>query len=68
LALESDFVFTDSLGGVRGRALLFKKVVNVFYGVVETKLMTTGFYEGAEVYCKVCCKQVGWTYIKAEDH
>jgi hypothetical protein len=47
LALESDFVFTDFLGIQRGEALLFKNVVNVYYGLTEEKLMTSGFYKGA---------------------
>lgn len=47
LALESDFVFTDFLGIQRGEALLFKKVVNVYFGIKEEKLMTSGFFKGA---------------------
>jgi len=29
--------------------------------------MQSGFYKGAQVYCKVCLKQVGWTYFETED-
>ena len=47
LALECDFLFTDFLGVNRGEALLFKNVVNVYMGVKEEKLMTSGFYTGA---------------------
>ena len=67
LALESDYVFTDFLGIQRGEALLFKKVVNVYFGLQEEKLMTSGFYKGAQVYCKVCCMQIGWTYFETDD-
>ena len=67
LAYECDYVFTDFLGLGRGEALLFKKVSNVYFGQSEKRLMTSGMYDGAQVYCKVCKKQIGWTYFKTDE-
>ena len=65
--MEKDFCFEDKLGVQRGDAFMFKSVVNVFFGVKEDKLMSSGFYKGAQVFCKVCCKQIGWTYFETDD-
>lgn len=68
IALEKDFVFRDYLGCNRGEAYLFRHIENVYFGQRETKLFTSGFFDGAQVFCKGCNKNIGWIYYKGEDH
>ena len=67
LAVKFNFVQRDFLGTTKGDGLLFKSVVNVYYGVEETKLITSTFFKGASVFCKPCGVRIGWQYIKSDE-
>ncbi|CAA6654907.1 unnamed protein product [Spirodela intermedia] len=48
-----------------GKAYLFTKVVNVFVGKKEKRLMTTGMHTVADIFCVCCGSILGWKYEAA---
>ncbi|KAK4310579.1 hypothetical protein Pmani_017863 [Petrolisthes manimaculis] len=58
--------------GFTGRALLFRRVVNLIYGLTQTfsefnsevqdRLMLTGRYMIRNALCKKCSAKLGWIY------
>lgn len=45
-----------------GRAILFKKVVNVDHGQAVVRKLLTGEHVVKNVYCKKCGVKLGWFY------
>eukprot|EP00250_Pteridium_aquilinum_P013300 c21259_g1_i1 orf=556-930(-) len=49
----------------RGKAYLYKNVVNIVVGDNEERMMTTGMHVVADIYCISCNQNVGWKYETA---
>lgn len=47
---------------VLGRALLFKRVVNLTYTHIQDRVMLTGRHMVRDVMCKNCKTKLGWMY------
>lgn len=41
----------------------FKHRVNVYLGPESQKTMMTGLHRVSDIFCKICFKTVGWTYV-----
>ena len=41
----------------------FKHRVNVYLGPESQKTMMTGLHRVSDIFCKICFKNVGWTYV-----
>ena len=63
-ANTSDLVSKD-FQGTSGKAFLFKRVVNIDYGMDEKKQMTTGVHLVRDAICRCCKLKIGWYYIYA---
>ncbi|ERN09772.1 hypothetical protein AMTRI_Chr08g159600 [Amborella trichopoda] len=50
-----------------GKAYLFKKVVNVFVGPKEDRMMTSGMHTVSDIFCVGCGSIVGWKYLVAHE-
>ena len=61
LALCEDVV-SKSFYSRHGKAYLFSKVVNVFLGECEDRVMMTGLHTVADIFCVGCGSIVGWKY------
>ncbi|CBI25495.3 hypothetical protein VitviT2T_018947 [Vitis vinifera] len=66
LALSEDII-SKSFHTVNGKAYLFNKVVNISVGVHEEKMMMTGMYTVADIFCVGCGSIVGWRYETAHE-
>uniref|UniRef100_A0A7N0ZZI2 Protein yippee-like n=1 Tax=Kalanchoe fedtschenkoi TaxID=63787 RepID=A0A7N0ZZI2_KALFE len=66
LASSGDIV-SKTFHSRHGKAYLFEKVVNVFAGEVEERLMMTGLHTVADIFCVGCGSLVGWTYETAHE-
>ncbi|RVW30689.1 protein yippee-like isoform X1 [Vitis vinifera] len=63
----SVFGSLKSFHTVNGKAYLFNKVVNISVGVHEEKMMMTGMYTVADIFCVGCGSIVGWRYETAHE-
>ncbi|XP_078445202.1 protein yippee-like [Wolffia australiana] len=61
LALAGD-IFSRLFQCSRGKAYLFSKVVNIYAGRKEERLMTTGMHTVADIFCVRCGSILGWKY------
>lgn len=52
---------------VLGRALLFKRVVNLTYTHIQDRVMLTGRHMVRDVMCKNCKNKLGWMYEYATE-
>lgn len=52
---------------VLGRALLFKRVVNLTYTHIQDRVMLTGRHMVRDVMCKNCKTKLGWMYEYATE-
>lgn len=50
-----------------GRALLFKRVVNLTYTHIQDRVMLTGRHMVRDVMCKNCKTKLGWMYEYATE-
>lgn len=50
-----------------GRALLFKRVVNLTYTGIQDRVMLTGRHMVRDVMCKNCKTKLGWMYEYATE-
>lgn len=50
-----------------GRALLFKRVVNLTYSHIQDRVMLTGRHMVRDVMCKTCKTKLGWMYEYATE-
>ncbi|KAK1306034.1 hypothetical protein QJS10_CPA10g01408 [Acorus calamus] len=66
LALSDDIV-SKAFHCRHGKAYLFGKVVNVFSGSNEERMMTTGMHTVADIFCVKCGSIVGWKYEAAHE-
>ncbi|XP_077238707.1 protein yippee-like isoform X1 [Tasmannia lanceolata] len=66
LALCEDIV-SKSFHCKHGKAYLFSKVVNVFVGPKEERMMITGMHTVADIFCICCGSIVGWKYEAAHE-
>ncbi|KAJ8761441.1 hypothetical protein K2173_001572 [Erythroxylum novogranatense] len=66
LALSDD-VISRKFNCRKGRAYLFKKVVNVSVGRQEERMMLTGMHTVEDVLCCCCGQLLGWKYVAAQD-
>ncbi|KAJ6900175.1 hypothetical protein NC652_026339 [Populus alba x Populus x berolinensis] len=66
IALYDDIV-SKSFHCRHGKAYLFKKVVNVFAGEKEERMMITGLHTVADIFCVGCGSIVGWKYETAHE-
>ncbi|CAM8910346.1 unnamed protein product [Rhodiola kirilowii] len=62
-----DDIVSKSFHCRHGKAYLFAKVVNVFAGDVEERLMMTGSHTVADIFCVGCGSIVGWKYETAHE-
>lgn len=62
-----EHIISKSFQGRLGRGFLFEKVVNVYRGQVENRLLNTGVHTVADVHCTVCTSLVGWIYLEAKE-
>lgn len=53
--------------GATGRALLFKRVVNLTYTHIQDRVMLTGRHMVRDVMCKNCKTKLGWMYEYATE-
>ncbi|KAJ3317256.1 hypothetical protein HDU76_001262 [Blyttiomyces sp. JEL0837] len=60
-----DSLVSKDFRGHHGRAWMFKQVVNVRYGELDTRSMLTGVYNVVDVMCITCNGLLGWKYEKA---
>jgi hypothetical protein len=61
LCMPEDII-SRQFQGQHGKAYLICKVVNVFMGAAQERLMTTGLHMVKDVFCIVCEKLLGWRY------
>ncbi|XP_023515365.1 protein yippee-like isoform X1 [Cucurbita pepo subsp. pepo] len=66
LALYHDII-SKSFHCRHGKAYLFNKVVNVWLGKIEERLMMTGMHTVADLFCVGCGSIVGWKYETAHE-
>ncbi|KAJ8761098.1 hypothetical protein K2173_000777 [Erythroxylum novogranatense] len=66
LALSDD-VLSRRFSCGKGRAYLFKKVVNVSVGAREERMMISGMHTVEDVLCCCCGQLLGWRYVAAHD-
>lgn len=59
LTNKSQLISTNFRGG---KAHLFKNVINITYGSVKKRAMSTGDYMIRDVFCKNCNAALGWMY------
>lgn len=52
---------------VSGRALLFKRVVNLTYTHIQDRVMLTGRHMVRDVMCRNCKAKLGWMYEYATE-
>lgn len=52
---------------ILGRALLFKRVVNLQYTHIQDRVMLTGRHMVRDVMCKNCKAKLGWMYEYATE-
>eukprot|EP01083_Nonionella_stella_P046945 125705_1 len=64
LAVHEEVISTQFRGRT-GRAYLFGHVVNVEFGPLEERTLTTGGHIVCDVYCICCHSNVGWKYEHA---
>ncbi|CAM0948506.1 unnamed protein product [Alopecurus aequalis] len=48
-----------------GKAYLFDKVVNVYDGESDDRMMTTGLHTVCDIFCVACGSILGWKYLSA---
>lgn len=51
----------------QGQTLLFCQTSNISYGLIESKVLNSGFYTGRKVYCKQCMGLLGWNYLESDN-
>ncbi|CAO3699659.1 unnamed protein product [Rhizopus stolonifer] len=61
----SDKIFSKQFHGQHGQAFLFEAVVNIEYGKIEDRQMSTGLHRVKDVFCGHCSVLLGWAYIEA---
>ena len=42
--------------------------VNVYLGPEAEKIMMTGLHRVSDIFCKMCFKLAGWTYVRKKSH
>ena len=62
---QSSNLLSKSFHGKTGAAFLFGKVVNIFLGPESEKDMMTGKHIVCDIYCNICKKVIGWTYVSS---
>ncbi|KAI9595268.1 yippee zinc-binding protein-like protein Moh1 [Syncephalis fuscata] len=60
-----DDVMSTAFQGQKGRAYLFRAVVNVVEGPIQDREMTTGRHIVRDIECIECHQVIGWRYVKA---
>ncbi|CAG9315008.1 unnamed protein product [Blepharisma stoltei] len=45
-----------------GKAYLYNKVVNIYTGVLEERMLRTGLHSCCDIFCKNCDCKLGWKY------
>jgi hypothetical protein len=58
-------LISKAFKGKYGRCFLIEKMINVYEGPSEEKILLTGVHIVKDVFCKKCKGYVGWTYVKA---
>uniref|UniRef100_A0A7S0EHN8 Protein yippee-like n=1 Tax=Hanusia phi TaxID=3032 RepID=A0A7S0EHN8_9CRYP len=58
-------IVSKSFQGRTGRAYLFNTVVNITFGPVEDRVLTTGLHKVQDIYCNCCDEYLGWKYEEA---
>lgn len=66
LSTPSDVV-SRAFNGSLGPAFLFKKVLNIHFGAIDSRKLLTGVHLVCDVFCRGCNCLIGWKYIHAED-
>ncbi|XP_010675478.2 protein yippee-like At5g53940 [Beta vulgaris subsp. vulgaris] len=66
LALVDDLV-SRAFQCRKGKAYLFKHMVNMILGASEERFMLSGMHTVADVYCCSCGQIVGWKYEAAQE-
>lgn len=66
LALADELV-SKAFQGRHGRAFLFSTVINVQYGPLESRQLTTGLHTVRDIYCSNCDIPCGWHYSSATE-
>ncbi|XP_055296545.1 protein yippee [Sitodiplosis mosellana] len=66
LTNKSELISTRFTGAT-GRALLFKRVVNLTYTTIQDRVMLTGRHMVRDVMCKNCKTKLGWMYEYATE-
>ncbi|CAA7392663.1 unnamed protein product [Spirodela intermedia] len=66
LALCEDII-SKSFNCRHGKAYLFNKVVNVWIGLKEERLMMTGMHTVSDLFCAGCGSLLGWKYEVAHE-
>ncbi|XP_078436490.1 protein yippee-like [Wolffia australiana] len=62
-----DDIVSRSFHCRHGKAYLFARVVNVWVGRNEDRLMMTGMHTVADIFCVGCGSEVGWVYVVAHE-
>ncbi|VDD83547.1 unnamed protein product [Mesocestoides corti] len=64
---NADELISANFQGATGSAMLFRKVVNIFFSALEPRKMTTGWHRVRDVFCVTCHTRLGWAYEFAEE-
>lgn len=48
--------------GSTGKANLYASATNLKYSDVQERSMLTGKHYVRDVFCKLCCEKIGWSY------
>ncbi|KAL2932315.1 hypothetical protein RDABS01_037725 [Bienertia sinuspersici] len=62
-----DDVLSKNFVARSGKAYLFTRVVNIFQGPTEKRLMNSGWHDVRDIHCSSCQQLLGWKYEKAQD-
>ncbi|XP_047334920.1 protein yippee-like [Impatiens glandulifera] len=66
LALSED-ITSRSFQSRNGKAYLFSKVSNVYFGESDDRMMMTGLHTVVDIFCVGCGSIVGWKYEFAHE-
>lgn len=64
LTTDSYLESTDFRGRT-GTAWLFSRVYNVYEGIYDERMMTTGVHAIVDIHCNRCESNLGWKYLDA---
>ncbi|KAK6275328.1 hypothetical protein POUND7_005037 [Theobroma cacao] len=66
LALGDDLVSKNYIAK-SGKAYMFLHAMNIVLGPKQDRLLITGLYTTADIYCSKCGEELGWKYVQAYD-